>query len=327
MNSERFFIPTLNPPQSLCWSGEELVDWVAGGLRHRLDGQTVDPHIRYGYRFDAAVMSPDGLYSVIYERLGTKALLFREGRMLRELHRSYYHADVYEYPVALYTLPSGRALLAHCPDEYCIIELEDAATGERLTRRESSPVDIFHSRLQFSRDGRFLLSAGWIWHPVDAAHVFDVSRALEQPASLDTSPGLELSEDSFTEVHSAAFGARDTVLLDCSGFDDGPEDGEHSQLVVYACLERRVLSRVAVKAPLGTLMGLGEYAVAFHRHPRLIELATGRVVQEWPELDTGRQGSSIIHHLPPLPPLAVDPEGRRFAVGTAKGIEVIRFGP
>ncbi len=34
---------------------------------------------------------------------------------------------------------------------------------------------------------------------------------------------------------------------------------------------------------------------------------------------------SIIHPLAPPPPLALDPAGRRFAVGTEKGIEVIRF--
>lgn len=326
MKSERFLLPTLSPPKSLCWSGEELVDWAAGGLRHHLDGRTSESHIRYSYRFDAAVMSPDGRYAVLYERLGTKGLLLREGEVVRELNRSFYHADVYEYPVALCTLPSGRTLLAHCPEDYCRLELEDAETGERLTRRDSDPADIFHSRLQFSRDGRWLLSAGWIWHPVDAACVFDVSRALEQPASLDRPGDLNLLGEDFVECQAAAFGARDTVLLGCSDFG-GPAEGEHSRLVVYSLLEQRELSRVTPQAPLGTLMGLGEYAVSFLGHPRLLELATGRGVEEWPELDTGLQSSSIIHHLPKLPPLALDPQGRRFAVGTEKGIEVIRFSP
>jgi hypothetical protein len=72
---------------------------------------------------------------------------------------------------------------------------------------------------------------------------------------------------------------------------------------------------------------MGDYAVGFYESPKLIELATGRVLEHWRELATGRQSSSIIRHLPPLPPLALDPAGRRFAVGTDKGIEVVRFIP
>ena len=301
------------------------MDWVSGGLRHGLDGETVDPHIRFGYRFDAAVMSPDGRYAVLYERLGTKALLLREGKHVRELHRSYYHADVYEYPLALWTQPSGRTLLAHCPDEYCRIELEDAETGELLTRRDAESPDIFHSRLQFSREGRFLLSAGWIWHPVDAVHVFDVARALEQPASLDEPEGFPAGED-FLEAHAAAFGARGTLLLECEGMGDDEPGGSHLQ--VYSLSERRELSRARLEEPLGTMMPVGDqYALSLYQHPKLVELATGRVVERWPELNTGAQCSSIIRHLPPLPPMALDPERGRFAVGTDKGIEVLLFQP
>jgi hypothetical protein len=41
-------------------------------------------------------------------------------------------------------------------------------------------------------------------------------------------------------------------------------------------------------------MVMGGYAVGFYEHPRLYELATGRVVEQWPELVTGKQSSSII---------------------------------
>jgi hypothetical protein len=40
-----------------------------------------------------------------------------------------------------------------------------------------------------------------------------------------------------------------------------------------------------------------------------------------------RAGTAFFGHLPSLPPLALDPVGRRFAVGTDKGIEIIRFSP
>ncbi|MFL5351468.1 hypothetical protein [Archangium sp.] len=299
------------------------MDWISGGNRHGLDGSVVEPPVRYGYRFDSAVMSRDGRYAVIYERLGTKGLVVKEGMVEREINRSCYHADAYEYPVALVTLPSGRTLLAHCPDEYCRLELEDVETGERLTRRKSESPDIFHSRLQFSRDGRYLLSAGWLWHPVDVAYVFDVARALEHPESLDQPQGLAPG-DSFVEVQSAAFGEKDTLVARFWGLE-GSETEEEGGLGVYSLTERRFLSVVQPGCPMGTMMVMDGYVVGFYEHPRLIELATGRVVEQWPELSTGKQASSIIRHLPRLPPFALDPARCRFAVGTEKGIEVVSF--
>ncbi|OJT16587.1 hypothetical protein BO221_49070 [Archangium sp. Cb G35] len=331
MKAEHLVIPTAPyTPESLCWSGDALIDWVSGGIRYGLDGSVADPSIRYGYRFDAAVSSQDGRYAALYEKLGTKAILLRDGKQVRELNRSYYHADAYEYPIALHTLPNGRTLLAHCPEEYCRLEIEDAETGERLTRRGDDSPDVFHSRLQFSRDGRFLLSAGWLWHPVDVAYAFDVTRALEQPESLDRPQDLELGE-SFLEIHTAALGARDTLVVWCSGVDwdampskkEQPEDA--AGFGVYSLTERRFLSMVPVEEPVGALMVMENHAVGFFDHPKLIELATGRVVRSWPGLATGKQGSSIIRGLPPQPPLAMDPTGCRFAVGTDKGIEVVRF--
>lgn len=326
MRTERKFIPLpYGPPQSLCWSGDALVDWVSGGNRHGLDGSVVEPPIRYAYRFDSAVMSQDGRYAVLYEKLGTKGLVLKEGQEAREINRSYYRADDYEYPVALVTLPSGRTLLAHCPDEYCRLELEDVETGERLTQRKSESPDIFHSRLQFSRDGRYLLSAGWVWHPLDVAYVFDVARALEHPESLDQPQDLG-PKDSFLEVYSAAFGEKDTLVAQVWGLEgNGTEEEETGGLGVYSLTERRFLSVVRPENPMGSMMVMDGYVVSFFQHPRLIELATGRVVEQWPELPTEKYTSSIIRNLDGLRPFAMDPARCRFAVGTEKGIEVVSF--
>ncbi|WP_434388701.1 hypothetical protein [Melittangium boletus] len=310
MRIERRFLPTPQPPRALCWSGEA----------------PVDPLARHAGPYDAAVMSPDGRHVVLYERLGTRGLLLREGAPVRELHRDDYCAHVYEYPVALASLPDGRTLLAHCPEEYCRLELEDVATGERLTRRDGASTDVFHSRLQFSPGGRFLLSAGWVWHPVDTAQVFDVARALEQPTLLDGPMSL-FSDEGFEEIHAATHGTGDTLLLEREGWDE-ERNASRNQLVVYSASERRELSRALLDAPLGTCMPVGAHHVlSLFEHPRLIELATGHVVERWPDLDTGGQHSSIVHHIPPPPPLALDALGGRLAVGTPRGIEILRFGP
>lgn len=328
MKSERLFLPALTPPESLCWQGDGLTDWVSGGIHYGLDGSVSDPHVRFGYRFDSAVSTPDGQYAVIYEGLGTKGLVLRDGRLHREISRSYYHADAYDYPLALRTLPSGRTLLAHCPDEYCRIEIEDLETGERLTRRESHSPDIFHSRLQFSPDGRYLVSAGWVWHPFDVVQVFEVPRALEAPETLDDPKFFQLDEWG-AELYGAAFGAPGQLLFTGDGVEDAtfPQHAEQGSgsIGVYSLTERRVLSLAPLEESAGTMMAVGEYVVGFHQHPKLIELATGRVVARWPELSTGLQTSSIRRHLPSPPPLALDPARRRFAVGTEKGIEVVQL--
>lgn len=170
--------------ESLVWEGDELVDWVNGGMRFRLDGSAVESRVRYGYRFDA-VCASNG-YAVIYERLGTKGLILRNGVILREISRSFYRADDYEYPICLWTGSQGRTLMAHCPEEYNRIEIDDVQTGERLTGAgDREPSDFFHSSLQASPGGTRLLSAGWIWSPWETVCFFDVSQALRDPRHLD----------------------------------------------------------------------------------------------------------------------------------------------
>lgn len=66
-------------------------------------------------------------------------------------------------------------------------------------------------------------------------------------------------------------------------------------------------------------------AVSFYDHPKLVDLSSGRVLARWPALSTGRQTSGIIHHLAPLPPLALDPVHRRFAVAGDGSITVVQL--
>lgn len=318
---DRIVIPLKKGAQvrSLCWQGDDLVDWVAGIVRYRLDGTIDEAHINWAYKFDRAIVSPDGQYVVIYENLGTKGLLLKDGRLLREINRSYYCANAYEYPVALAKLPDGRAIIAHCPEEYCKIELEEVETGLRLTSRENKPADFFHSRLQFSPAARFLLSAGWLWHPFDMVEVFDVERALAKPESLDQVWQLNMQGVN-GEVHAAAFNGPDTFA-----FAADAEDEKSPVVGVYSLAEGRVVSLSPVSEQVGTLMPLGDFAVGFFEHPKLIELSTGLIVNRWKEITSGSQNSSIIWHQTPIPPTALDPANKRFAVAGPESIIVVRL--
>ena len=79
-------------------------------------------------------------------------------------------------------------------------------------------------------------------------------------------------------------------------------------------------------SPAGTLMPMGDVAMSFYETPKLLDIATGKVLQHWPELSSGRQNSSIIWHVGRIPPIALDPLKRRFAVADLDNITVVQLG-
>lgn len=324
--------------RSLVWDRDELVDWASGGRRFRLDGSVIERRVNIAYPFDAAIQGPEGL-ACIYTRLGTKALLLRDGKLVRELNRSYYYADAYEYPVALVAGPDGRTLVVHCPDAYDRLEIDDALTGERLTRSDArAPKDFFHSRLAANPSSTRLLSAGWVWHPWDAVSFYDLAEALRDPRHLDEVHGLPHSAHfGLAEESSAAWLSDDRVVIGGSSEPEDPEEvaelGDTPRLrsnglAVLSAPDGRCLSSAVLGHPPGTMMAVGEaHVICFFEHPRLVELATGSVLREWPELPSGRQTSSITRGLAATqPPLALDPAGRRFAIHHGESITVVELG-
>jgi hypothetical protein len=69
----------------------------------------------------------------------------------------------------------------------------------------------------------------------------------------------------------------------------------------------------------------GHHVLTFFRVPRLVSLATGKIVHEWTDLDAGEDLSSIVHHHRQSPPLALDPTHARFALAGKEGIDVVRI--
>ena len=314
--------------QSLCWQGDELVDWVTGGICYRMDGTVSSRLVSYAYRFDRATTSNNGQFSVIYEALGTKGLVLEGVKMIREINRSFYCANAYEYPVALLRLPDGRDVLAHCPEEYNKLEIEDVKTGERLTPRTGEAADFFHSRLQVSLDGRHLLSAGWMWHPIDDLRVYDVAEAISHPAHLDAETNWEFTVSS--EITNAAFTAGSILMTTSRLFSRADSQTDtligDNQLGNYGINERRFRTIAPLEEPLGTLMPVGDFVVGFYEHPKLVEVSTGKIVARWLDLSSGNQNSSIGRDLDKIPPLALDPANRRFAVADAEKITVVQLG-
>ena len=262
---------------------------------------------------------------MIYEKLGTKGLVLQSGKVVRELNRSFYHAHVYEYPIAIWRSANGRVLLAHCPNEYCRLEIEDLVTGERVGgSRKRKPADFFHSRLRISSDGRWLLSAGWIWHPFSMVSVFDLEVAMKKPNMLDR--GLELPAID-GEVAAAEFLPNNRMLISTSDESLGNEGSviETNAAAIIDIECRQVTSQTRTHETIGSLMTIDEeVAVGFFEHPKLFSLRTGAVLERWETINSGDQTSSIIWNGVSTPPIAVDVARRRFAVAEDSGVCVVQ---
>jgi hypothetical protein len=318
--------------KSLCWQGDSLIDWVAGAAVYHLDGKIEPIKVNYAYRFDAAVTSPSGRFAVIYEKLGTKALILDKGKVIREINRSFYYANAYEYPIVLFRLPDGREAIAHCPEQYCRLEIDELATGERLTKSDDrKPRDLFFSRLTTNTQGTVLLVAGWLWHPMDVVAVYDIESALKNPQTLDSQGiGIWVVSDD----NSASFLNNQTIAIaefsekeEYENEDDETPSRvyESRTLSIYDLASRKQISSTETEKVIGTFMPLdSKTIVSFFEYPKLISLETGKVLHEWTELKTGKQTSSIIGGIEPVPPLALDPSNHRFAVATEESIDVVQ---
>jgi hypothetical protein len=314
--------------QTLAWRDDYLIDWGAGGCRFYLDGQIVERRVVYDSRFDGVVTLPGSEYVVIYEKLGTKALLLRDGNIVREIDRSYYHSDAYEYPIVLFKR-NGRNLIAHCPENYCQLDIEDLDTGKRLTtHRDREPGDFFHSRLSTSQSGKYLMSAGWLWHPLDSVAVHDVDEALRNPRVLDGGgQDLDLWNGEGICV-TFTTDERLVVAFTASEIDDADSSTEgidRPSLSLFDLRTGEKLSSVRTETTVGTMMMVGEsYVLGLYEHPKLFDLATGKVVRAWPEINSGNQsGCILVNNV--VPALALDPVRMRCAIGDEKKIHVLDF--
>jgi hypothetical protein len=271
--------------KSLCWDGDTLIDLAGGYSRIHLDGRTERSGINFGYRFDylTSLRSGDDIWCILYENRGTKGLILKNCQFVREINRSYYCADDYDYPVTLVMLPSGRVAVIHCPDEYNRLEIEDAETGARLAARDGGD-DFFHSRLQVSPGGKYLLSAGWVWHPWCEARVFDLAHALEDPATLDGEGLFLLGPD---EAESAVFSEQDRLVVGMI------HDHKEPELGVWDLGTKSWISRRSLHEPVGTIFASGSRAFSLYGHPKVVDLWTGQVLQRWEHISTGSQRGPI----------------------------------
>lgn len=326
--------PWIPAPGALHWDGDTLVDWLAGGNRYGLNGEFKTSRIAWGNKFDAAAVSNCGAYVALYERLGTKALVLKNGAPLRELKRSFTFASQYEYPLTFLILPGGRTGIAHCPDSNGTLEIEDAETGERLTARSSKgEKHFFHSRLSATSDGSYLASSGWVWGPWDQVYIYDVNKVLGDPELLDN--GQYLGELTDEPINFAVLNARDSLVFTVlqEGADESPaSEADQGMLppntiAVYDVHTKALRSHALLSEQAGLIFPVDDrYVLGLFQHPKLIDLTTGQIIARWEEFATGTQMSSILLKGDFVPTVAVDSSKKRFAIAGDDSITVIQLG-
>lgn len=305
--------------RTLVWLEGKLYDIAAGW---RPIGGTAT-FSEYSKHFDAAVAAPNGDLVALMASALTKGLLLEPpGVPIREVNRSYVEAEAYRYPLTLFTLPDGRTGLVHCPEYRNQLEIEVAATGERLTDGDRVPDDFFHSRLAVSPSGRYLLSAGWVWSPYSCLAVYDLHRALVTPAALDrwTSDDVcDGREFLDAEVSGACFVGDDVVL----------STAEPATLVRWSLAARMAVWARELDRCAGDLVPLHGNVLAVHEHPVLYDAATGERLAEWPDLPTGESRSPIVYDRTFSGPnrIAVDPTTPRFAHTDGETVTIVHLGP
>jgi hypothetical protein len=316
--------------RSLVWAGDRLVDLVGGGASVCLDGSVARRSVNWAYNFDRALVSDDAATTVLYTALATKGLVIPpDQRDVREINRSYYHANAYEFPITVGRLFNGADVLIHCPDAYNRLVVETLHDGQRLASATARAGDMFQSRLRLSPDGRHLLTTGWVWHPLGVMAVYDLVRALSDTTALDKGDLLPWQAID-AEVEAACWLTSDQIVVSTNP-EEEPLDGESDgalgpgELGVWSLNQRQWIARSKCGGHTGTLDAIGQNVLALFEHPRLIDPFTGRLVTDWPGLNTGTQTSSIIRHEQLVPPIAIDAANNRFAVASGHAVNIVQL--
>ena len=303
--------------QTLNWLDDKIVDWCKAGESYSLNGETKQLNKYYfGYKFDSAISSPEGQYVFLFERLGTKGLLIKDGEILREINRSYYMADVYDYP-AVFINYNNKIFLAHCPVSYCQLDFEDVETGELVTNiKGRKPSDIFHSRLEVSNSGKYLMSKGWIWHPIDVVNVFKIEDCFLNSILLDKidysfpDVGSEICTASFIDDTRILIGSSDEIID-----DEKVLNLPGKSFAIWNIIDNTFSNQNIPEFDFGNLFSINEKLCwDTYKFPKIIDIITGQIIDKAEDVYSGEQKSSILFDNNKQPQIAFDKHRKRLAI-------------
>ena len=315
---------TANYLQTICWFKDVIVDWASAGILYLSDGkETQLGKYHYPFNCDSSIISSDGQYAFIYQKLGTKGLLLKKGELLREINRSYYWANSYEYPAAFVTIKDVTYLI-HCPLEYNRLDFENVETGEIITNiPERAPSDVCHSRLEIDHSSKFLMSKGWLWHPLDIVEVFNIKECIKNPLLLDKSNlipgvGVEICTASFVSESKILIGSSDEIV------DEDILDLPSKHVAIWDLTSNQIIDAARVDGEFGNLFAINEkFAWDTLNFPKIINIKTGEIVDKETSIYSGQQKSSIISNPDKLARIAFNHQTKQLAIANDKKIEVL----
>ncbi len=312
--------------RTLDWFEDKVIDWNSAGTQYALNGETKKlQQYHFGFVCDGSISSENGEYVLIYQKLGTKGLLLKNGELLREINRSYYQSSVYEFPVAFLNY-NDRTYLIHCPIQYCQLDIEDAETGEIITNTpERDPQDVFHSRLEISPNNKYILSKGWYWHPFDGIELFDVEQCIANPQLLDsgktpTNVTAEISSASFINDHELLICASNEEPID----DENEEPIPPGHLAVWDIKTDTIKNAVKIKGVYGNIFAIDHKKCwDLFDYPKIINMENGEIIDKDSTIFSGKQNSSIIHHLDILPKVAFNRNTKQIAIASDNKVDIL----
>jgi len=313
--------------RTIDWFDDKIFDWNSAGTQYSENGEKTQLHkYHFGFDCDGSITSENGEYVLIYQKLGTKGLLLKNGELLREINRSYYQSSVYEFPAIFFSF-KNRTYLAHCPFGYNQIDFEDVETGEIITNKsERDPQDFFHSRLEVSKDNKHLISKGWFWHPFDSIELFNIEECIAEPKLLDQ--GKSIPEVT-SEICSASFIDNNQILVCAS--NEEPLDDENEEpippghIAIWNIETNEISHSAKINGEFGNIFAIDDKICwDLYNYPKIIDLKSGEVIDKMEEIDSGKQGSSIIHHLSDLPKIAFNKKTKQIAIAKNNTIEILK---
>ena len=269
--------------QTICWVDNTIVDYASAGKKYTLDGQVKELY-KYTFGFgDTAITSSDGQYAFIYQKLGTKGLLLKNGDILREINKQ--------------------------------------VTDDQ----DRNPSDYFHSRLEISPNGKYLMSKGWFWHPWNDIRLFDIRKCFDSPEELDKSEiypnvGTEICTASFIDENKVLIGSSDEEEMN----DELLENLPQKHIAIWDIELNQISKPIKIQSEFGNLFAINEkFAWDLFKFPKIIDLETGEIVDKDESLASGLQKSSIIHHIDKLPKVAFNRQTKQIAITKDENIEIL----
>lgn len=310
--------------QTLSWLGDRLIDWVDSGRQYLLNGEVQELGTwNYGTGFDNAITSDDGVYAVIYQTFGTKGILLKNGKVLRELTRSDYRANIYEYPAAFVKTGNGFTYLIHCPNEYNELEMEEVETGSLLYNLPRKASDFFHSCLEISPDNKTFMSKGWVWQPFSEIELFDIEACFENPLTLDKGVCIDRSkladDDDVCEIYNAAFINNELMLLEYMDWVD------KLQHCIWNLKTNSMEEKLAYDFSIGRYITVIDDTLALdlYQFPKLFNFRTGEILSKMEDINSGGRGSCFKGRANNEVKIAINKKTKQVAIANGNTIEVL----